>query len=84
MLALILSMSNTVLCLLLGGLLFPLLFVPDFTAQMLGSIFALVFLFWYLSIPTLGYREDGTMYEMDGKERAEWVRQNGYFDHESL
>jgi hypothetical protein len=84
MLALILSMSNAVLCLLLGGLLFPLLLVPDFTAQMLGSIFALVFLFWFLSIPVMGQRDDGTWYELDGKERAEWVRQNGYLDHESL
>jgi hypothetical protein len=84
MLALILSMSNTVMCLLLGGLLIALLFVPDVTAQMLGFIFAVVFLFWYWSIPSVGQRDDGTWYELDGAERAEWVRQNGYLDDEGL
>lgn len=80
MLKVILSMSNTGMVLILGGFLIPVLMIPDFTAQMIAFIFMVSFLCWYFSIPSIGRRDDGTLYELDGYERAEWVRQNGYFE----
>jgi hypothetical protein len=68
---LLLSMSNQWLAILLGTLFLPCLAIPELWIKVTLFIFILYGLMWIGSVPLLNRREDGTLYEMDGQERAE-------------
>ena len=69
---LLLSIDVQWVAIVVGLLYLPvMIFMPDKLLLLLLFLGCLAFLMWLASIPRFNRREDGAIYPMDGKERAE-------------